>query len=416
MKHTRVLGLWTFTAILIAGITAAPVTRVMAQEGDTPAVQEDLTKAQEYYRQGVELMNSSRYLDAVERFQLALDEDPEYLDAQRRLAYVYTQMGQTEPDYYQDALDVYEDLKTELPEDDIDVRKNIAFVQAAMDDIDDAIATYQEILEIDPDDCVIWKQIGGAQKLLADRMRADEQTDSPEFATRVDEAVKAYSKVAELCPDDVENLDTLAKLYWDTGQKDEAGEVYARMLKLDPENLDVLAKAAYIDKEAEKWDSAAELYEKILEIDPTRLNDRKQYANALQKAGRLKEAAVQFEKIIAEDPSENSLYCNMCMLYALDAKNGEKAIEIAMKGISENAPVEGCLTYGWGKGLELRGTNLVKQGDYDRAITTYREAKLKFSSILGDASFGGHAKKQMDRIDQLITIAEQTREKARQGR
>ena len=39
----------------------------------------------------------------------------------------------------------------------------------------------------------------------------------------------------------------------------------------------------------------------------------------------------------------------------------------------------------------------------------------KFSQILGDPRFGGNAQKQIGRLDQLITIAEQTREKARQG-
>ena len=149
---------------------ATPVLQAQDQTGGTQA---EPTKAQRYYQRGVEYMNNSRFLDAVEQFQLALDENSDYIDAYRRLAYAYAQMGQTESEYYQDALDTYEDLEAKLPADDVDVRKNIAFVQAAMGDLDDAIATYKEILDITPEDCTIWTQIGDAQKLQADRMKAD---------------------------------------------------------------------------------------------------------------------------------------------------------------------------------------------------------------------------------------------------
>jgi tetratricopeptide (TPR) repeat protein len=391
-------------------------------------------QAQEYYRQGVELMNSSRFLDAVERFQLALDEEPDYLDAHRRLAFVYTQMGATEADYYQDALDVYEELKDVLPADDVDVRKNIAFVQYAMGDVDEAIATYEEILEITPEDCSVWLQIGGAQKVEVDRMKREEKTEDPEeektedpeYADRLDKAITAYQKVIDLCPDDLEAAKTLAEIYFFSDQQDRAAVLYTKMLEKDPKNMETLSRLAYIYKETATsskgeeavafWKQAIPVYEKILEIDPDKVSERKQYAIALQKSGRLTDAAEQLKRIIDSDPESAALYCNLCMLYAMDAEDAEEAIETAMRGIAANAPAAGCLTYGWAKGLELRGTQSLREGNYDRAISSYREAKLKFSTILNDANFGEHARKQLDRMDKFITISEQTREKAKQGR
>jgi tetratricopeptide (TPR) repeat protein len=442
MKHTTRALLGVVIVALAGSLTLAPAFAsppLRQAEGDagagadTPAAEKQSkqnvsAKAQEYYRQGVELMNSSRFLDAVERFQLALDEEPDYVEAHQRLAFVYTKMGQTEPDYYQDALDVYEELKEMLPPDDVEVRKNIAFVQYAMGDVDDAVATYEDILKITPEDCGIWTQIGAAQKVEVDRMKRDGNTDDPEYQQRLDKAIGAYRKVIELCPDDLEAAKTLAEIYFFSDQQDKAAVIYTQMLEKDPENMDTLSKLAYIYKgaaeEATKrkdnteatafWKKAIPVYEKILEVDPSKINERKQYAIALQKSGQLIKAAEQLKRLIDEDPDGASLYCNLCMLYAMDAEDADQAIDTAMRGIAANAPNTACLTYGWGKGLELRATGLLKKGDYDRAISTYREAKLKFSTILNDPNFGKFATQQLDRMDKFIKIGEQTREKNKQ--
>jgi tetratricopeptide (TPR) repeat protein len=403
----------TWTAMLL--VAAAPIP---AGAQAAPVGQEELTPAKRYYLAGVELLSSSRYLDAVEQFQLALDKDPEYIDAYRRLAYVYTQMGRTEADFYQDALDTYERLQEKLPPDDVDVRKNIAFVHAAMGNMDTAIVTYQEILAITPQDCAIWTKIGEAQKLMADRAKAEgAAADAPEVTARLQKAVDAYTKVTELCPDSTQAYNNLGEIHFSANRFTEAGEVYEKLLTKDPKNVDVASRLGYLYRKGEQWEKACAAYKKLLDVEPGRAQDRLLYADALQKSKKFVEATAQYQMLIDADPEKNAnLYCNMAMLYALDVKDATKAIDTAMKGISVNAPVQPCLTYAWGKGLELRAFNLVNTGDYDRAISTYREAKIKFSNILSDPNFGPPAKKQLERLDQLITIAEQTREKAKESK
>ena len=422
MKHTiRVLIL---PVVLVA--TGISVSLDPALSGPTgPALQAEgeagggLTKAQDLYRQGTDRMNSSRYLDAVEMFQLALDEDPEYLEAHRRLAFVYTQMGATDAEYYEDALEKFEDVKEMVADDDVGVRKSIAFVQAAMGDIDDAIDTYHEILTISPDDCAIWTQIGEAENVQANRLKAGstETEENPAYTERLEKAVTAFNKVIELCPDSLQAYEALGEMYFHSDRRVEAAKIYGKMLEKNPNDLAVLRKVGHIHKKAEDWAKAEPIYAKILELDPSLVSARQSYAKALQKQGKHVKAASEFQKIIDADPAKfNKLYCNLAIMYAHDADDGEMAIATAMKGISENAPVKGCLTYAWAKGLELRAKELMRGGRYDRAISTYRESRLKFSSITTDANFGSNARKQLDRLDKLITIAEQTREKARQGR
>jgi tetratricopeptide (TPR) repeat protein len=374
------------------------------------------TKAQEYYRRGVEFMNNSRYLDAVEQFQLALDEDPSFVDAHRRIAYAYTQMAQTESDYWLDALDQYEEVKAITGDEDVEVRRNIAFVQAAMGDLDDAIATYEEIIAVTPNDCVVWEQIGTAHKLLADQMQQDGDEGDPEYAQHMQQAVDSYVKVTELCPDSSGAYNTLGEIYFASDQKEKAAAIYEKIAEMNPDNVDALIRLAYIYKD-DAPDQAAVVYGKILAIAPERDDIRSAYAKSLKDAGKFQEAIVQYETLLKSDPTKyGSIYCTLANIYAYDLNDAEKTIEICLEGISQNAPVVPCLNYFWGKGLELRGTNYMKEYNYDRAISTYREAKIKFQNVIDDPNFGAPAKKQLERLDQLIQIGEQTKEKARQNR
>lgn len=399
------------SAVHTAPASASPV--LLAQ--DQGAVTEDLTKAQRYYLRGVELMNNLKYLDAVEAFQLALDEDAKYVDAYRRLALAYTEMAKSDAEYYQDALDTYMDLEKLLPPTDVEVRKNVAYVQAAMGDMDDAITTYQEILTITPEDCSMWTQVGDAQRVMADRMKVERGDQAPEYKARMDEAIKAYTKVIEFCPDDIAAHNILGEIYYGLGQRDDAARVYEQMMVRDPKNVNVASRLAFIYYKGEDWPKAADAYKRLLDIDPERLDDRSIYAQVLQKLGRTQEAADQLLKVIEADPTKNTLLCNLGFMY-LEVKNYEKAIDVAKRGIAENAPVTGCLYVIWGQGLEYKGDSLLRDSyDYDRSISTYGDAKLKLQTALGDANFGEYARKRMARLDQLIEIAKQTKAKAQQG-
>jgi len=421
-------------ALALAGLVCASVvpsmgrastppssTVLLAQDqGQAAGGQGEMTKAKKYYLHGVELMNNLKYLDAVEQFQLAIDEDAKYVDAYRKLALAYTEMAKSDADYYQDALDTYQDLEKLLPPDDVDVRKNIAYIQASMGDLDDAIATYQQILTITPKDCSVLSQIGSAEKLLSDRASKAGGTDdgsgpaSADAKKHLDAAVDAYTKVTELCPDDLSALNTLGEIYFSANEPQKAAGVYEKMMDKDPKNLDVASKLAYLYYKAEDWKDAAPAYKRLLDIDSTRVNDRALYAKVLQKLDRCDDAAKQYEMIIQSDPSKKSLYCNLGFLYALDCKDAEKAISTAMKGISENAPVQGCLYAVWGKGLELRGDDLLRQYEYDRSISSYGEAKIKFQGITSDKDFGDYARKELQRLDQLIERAKQMKAKQAQ--
>jgi len=414
IRATRALmTMGVLIALVVPGLAVAssvhPFNQIEDQAGG-----EELTKAKRYFLRGVELSNNLMYLDAVEQFQLAIDENPDYVDAYRRLALSYTAMADTDPDYFLDALDVYEDLADLLPADDIELKKNKAYVQAAMGDLDDAISTYQEILGITPEDCTIWAQIGSAQQVMAERVKADKSDADPAYAAHINEAIAAYTQVTTICPDQVEAYNTLGELYFNSGRTKQASDVYAKMLEKDPENVNIASRLAWLYKKAEEWEKAAPAYEQLLALEPDRLNDRTIYASVLQKLKRSREAAEQYQKIIDADPTKVSLYCSLGFVY-IEEKDWEKALDIAMRGIAEGAS-QPCMYVIWGQALEYNGDALLNEYEYDRAIGAFENAKLKLQNALGDANFGEYARKRMARIDQLILRAQQVKAKAEQGK
>ncbi len=399
----------TTLLVAFAATLLLPVAPAMAQG------EESLSEAQRYHLRGTELRNNRKLLDAAEQFQLAIDADPDYVDAYRSLAFVYTEMAKSEADYWQDALDTYESLLDLGPGDKVGIQKNIAFVQASMGEMDDAIDTYHVILEENPEDCSVWTAIGAAQKAEADRARAasDAGAEDPDYQERVTEAVVAFEKVIEFCPDDLAAYDAAGGIHFANGDFAKAAAIYEDLLEHDPENVDVMSKLGFIYKKDENWAKAIPLYEKLLEIDPTRVNDRAVLGKAYEETGETEKAAEQYTMIIESDPSKATMYCNLCFLY-VKAKNGQKSVETAMRAISENAPNKGCLTAAWAKGLELRGIDAYRGGLYDNAITAYGEAKLKFTTIQGDKDFGDYATKQITRLNKLIEQAQLQKKKAAQ--
>ncbi|NNF05756.1 MAG: tetratricopeptide repeat protein [Candidatus Eisenbacteria bacterium] len=408
IRYNLVNKAWTRVAlggVMALGLSlGAPASLLQAQEGEAT----EPTTAVRYFMSGAELMQNFRYLDAAEQFRLAIDEDPEYIDAYKNLAFVFTKMAESESEYYEDALELYEELESKLP-DDTEFKKNKAFVLIKLEEKDDAISTYEEILEIDPEDC---QTMGNMAELHLD-MAKEAGEGTPGHKSNTEAAILAYKRVTDTCDTEIAAFNKLGELYFAAGRKDEAAAVYDAMLEKDPNNADIAGRLGYLWAQDKNYEKAEPYFAKVLEIDPTRTQYRAFYAKALKENGKSTEAANEYLKIIAEDPEQAKLYCNVGFTY-LDAKEYEKAIEMAMKAISENAPSQDCLYCVWGKGLELRGNAQVQNYEFDRANSTYSDAKAKFTVAMGSQQWGSYATKQITRVDQLIERAKSIKLKADQ--
>ena len=402
------------------GLVLVPLTLVLSASAATPKYQAEEgarvapSTAQKYFTSGQELMINHRYLDAVEQFRLAIDEDSEFVDAYKNLAAAYTKMAESEAEYYEDALETYEDLEI-IVDDDVAIKKNKAFILAKLDELQDAIDTYDEIIELAPDDCQAMGTKGELHRQLA-----EEKTDAEQEA-EVNLALESFMMVIENCPEELAAYNTAGEILFSQGKTDEASAVYDQLLVKDPENVEINGRLGYMwyksaeAKRKAKDDAAKSDYQKaipylgkVLDLDPERVEYRSIYAKSLQYAGKFDDAAAQYLKIIQENPDKKDQYCSLGFLY-LDSNAHDKAVEMAMLAISEGAPQQGCLYCVWGKGLEKRGSALVEDFKFSQAISTFTEAKAKFTLAQGDKQFGGYATKQISRQDQLIERTKQIR-------
>jgi tetratricopeptide (TPR) repeat protein len=393
-------------------------------QAENDGVQVQPTAAQRHFISGTELEQNFRFLDAAEQYRLAIDEDQDFIDAYRSLARVFSEMAKSEPEYFEDALELYEQLEEKVP-DDVGVKKNKAYVFIQLDEIEDAVATYEEILELAPEDCDSWGRLASVRETQAGE--AGEGT--PEAMGFLESAIAAYTKMTEVCEggDEAVAYNKLGEIYYKAGETERASAIYDALIERDPENVEIYGRAGYLwhtagkgaleagnDAEARSmFTKAIGYFDKLLELDPERSQYRGLLADSLKRAGLHERAAQEYLKIIEEDPTKMNLYCNVGFTL-LDASKDEQAIEMAMRAIGEGAPSEGCLYCIWGKGLEGRGNAQVENFEFDRAITTYTDAKAKFFLALGDPQFGDYAAKQITRQDQLIERAKQMKLKVEQ--
>ncbi|MFO8082273.1 MAG: tetratricopeptide repeat protein [Armatimonadota bacterium] len=104
-----------------------------------------LFQAQTYVSDPERDIVSSSYEDAVERYDAAIDADPEYVDAYRGRAQAYIEMDQPE--------EAIEDLHVALDIDPREAELHAALAMAQMhnEDYDEALASAQVALNLDPD-------------------------------------------------------------------------------------------------------------------------------------------------------------------------------------------------------------------------------------------------------------------------
>lgn len=250
-------------------------TLVIAQGQTEP------TKAHRLFQSAQEMITNSRYLDAAEQLQLALDEDPDFIDARQQLGFVYTRMADTDADYFEDALEVYEELEAILP-DDVDVKKKKAFVFTRLDELQSAVDVYDEIVELAPEDCEAWGTKGGLHREMAKAGMDGSEGQTADY----ERAIAAFRSLTATCPENVAAYNSMGTILYGMGRVEEASDVYSVLLEKDPSNIEIAGKVGYLwysagqdkrkkekDKEGAKvfYAKAVPYLEKVMELDPERI-------------------------------------------------------------------------------------------------------------------------------------------------
>ncbi len=202
------------------------------------------------YAHGLSLSAQNRDEEAEKQLRQTLekmtDDDPWYLPASKRLAWIMDRMER-----YEDALDLLVRLK-EIVGDDPDIYRHMALIYDKTDDVEKMEAAAKRVIDLIPNDAESYNMLGYI------------------YAVRninLDEAVRLIKQADELDPDNGNIVDSLGWVYYRLGYYDRSVETLERAAELmgkeHPVVLDHLgdayAKTGRINEAIPKWKRALEI-------------------------------------------------------------------------------------------------------------------------------------------------------------
>lgn len=349
------------------------------------------------FQTGQEYLKNRRLADAAEAFSAVVEACPDMIDAYLNLGLIQVQMKQ-----YMEAIDTYQDA---LDEDDgnLDVQEALAYALSSAGELDDAIDLYLELREARPEKTDLLRNLVFVYKQKG----------------LVAEAIMLYNKLLELGTDDPLMVSEAGSLALEKKLFLPAVTFYKKLYQHNPEDINTLSILGGYYFKTKFYKEAIEYYNKILEVapeNPNALMHHQVRGLCFKNIGEYEKAAEDFEYVVSKRPDDVFNFCNLAFIYK-DAGLYDRAIETVRRGL-ERHPSGGCLYYAWGLALEGRGSSLGKGKRFKEAIDSFEEAKVKFQKVidLGDAHFGSTAKQQLARMDGQIERVISMQEKEEMGR
>ncbi|HEY9647001.1 MAG TPA: tetratricopeptide repeat protein [Chroococcidiopsis sp.] len=212
--------------------------------------------------------------------------DPTLSRACSQLAQLYI-----EQERWQEAIACYQHL-AELTPDDPAVFNNLGVLFDYQSDFDQAIACYQRVLVIDPEQ----------QAALYNLAQALEQQG------RLAEAIACYDRILTLNPSHREAQFNQAILLDRLGQLEPAIAAYQRVLSLDPQQSTALANLGILWDRCGQGDEAIACYRQLIELEPRSPKAHYYLGYMLSQRGEFESAIAHCQQALAIAPDNPECY------------------------------------------------------------------------------------------------------------
>lgn len=158
--------------------------------------------------------------------------------------------------------------------------------------LDEAIASYQQVLAINPEDPMAYVRLAGFLILRE----------------RTAEAVQQAKEAVLLEPSDPQALAILCRaLDWE-GQYTQAFEVCECAIEIDPDYAEAYAYLAEVYADTGAWRAARQYAQQAIDLDYQSMDAHRNQGYALEMQGRFREAAEAYENAIFLHPKMATLY------------------------------------------------------------------------------------------------------------
>lgn len=341
--------------------------KVIQKTTDESGFEKQLTEIDLMHQTADQLMSASQWDAAAAELERVVAAESDRIGAWSDLAKCYKQLKQ-----YDKAASAYASA-SELQPDNMDLLSNLGFAQLNAQQMDSALATYHKMLEIDPVSYDANVHLGFAFQKEGEN----------------EKAIGYYEKALEGTSDDIATMGSLAKLYSEVGESDKSVAMYERAIEASTDEAQknqLRSKLGRALIKAKKWDDAAVVYGALVESNPDDAAGQYNLGISLTQGKRPAEAVPHLEKVIELKPDYVDAYQQLAGAYN-DLGRFDEAIGTVQKALPLTQDKKAGLYCTWGRSLE-------KQTLYDEAIDV-------FSKAVNDTQWGGYAKKQIKRQQDL---------------
>ncbi len=222
---------------------------------------------------------------------------------------------------------------------------------AARGQLDDAIAHYHKVLEIDPDfgsahlslgNLLLARgQVDGAMAQYQAILKANANAKLAHFALgdalascgRIDEAIAHYHKALEIQPDYADAHNHLGIVLAGRGRFEEATAHYRKALEIQPDNADASYNLGMALARCGQFDEALIHLQPALKLRPNDAELQNTLGNISAARGQFPEAIAHYRKAMEIQPDDLAAQKNLAWLRATcpvaSQRNGEEAVAIA---------------------------------------------------------------------------------------
>ena len=219
--------------------------------------------------------------------------------------------------------------------------------------VDEAIAEYQEALQINPDYGDAHINLGSA---LLQAARLDEAIAQlqkalqikPNYAAahynlgvalrqkgRVDEAIAQLQKALQIKPGFAEAHYSLGNALCQNGRMDEAIIHYQEALQINPDYADAQFNLGNALLQKGQADEAVTHFQRALEINPNKAGIHLNLGLCFYRLGRMEEAISQYQTALQLEPADPAVQNDLAWILATcpqaSLRNGTKAVELAQQ-------------------------------------------------------------------------------------
>jgi tetratricopeptide (TPR) repeat protein len=193
---------------------------------------------------------------------------------------------------------VYELGIAALPEE-VNLRRNLAYLLTAREQLDRAVVEYQQIRELGAATEDDFRRLANLHVRL----------------NQYDEAIAAYEKILALSPDDAETRKALAALYKAAGKADAAIENMEKALAQNPNDSRLLFELARARFNLQEYENVVALLSRFHVLAPDDFVGLELLGEAQFRLNRHSEALKTLGKIIAAKPQEKKILVKISESY-----------------------------------------------------------------------------------------------------